>query len=152
MILNALTGKPLPVYGDGLQVRDWLYVEDHCEAIHTVLTRGRPGQTYNIGGRTERKNIDIVNLLCGELDRLHPRADGASYRRQINYVKDRPGHDRRYAINADKIQAELGWAPLESFESGMRKTIDWYLSNQDWVNDIMSEKYGEWIALNYANR
>jgi dTDP-glucose 4,6-dehydratase len=152
MILNALTGKPLPVYGDGLQVRDWLYVEDHCAAIHTVLTRGQPGQTYNIGGRTERKNIQIVHIICDELDRLRPLAAGGSYRRQIAHVTDRPGHDRRYAINADKIQAELGWTPQESFETGMRKTIGWYLANQDWVNSIMSEKYSQWIALNYANR
>ena len=141
MILNALTGKPLPVYGDGLQVRDWLYVEDHCAAIHAVLTRGRPGETYNIGGRTERKNIEIVRLICDELDRLRPKTGGGSYRDQITHVKDRPGHDRRYAIDAEKIAGELGWTPRESFETGMRKTIQWYLANQDWVNGVMSEKY-----------
>jgi dTDP-glucose 4,6-dehydratase len=152
MILNALTGKPLPVYGDGQQVRDWLYVEDHCAAIETVLARGRPGETYNIGGRTEKKNLDIVNLICSELDRLHPKAGGGSYREQIAFVKDRPGHDRRYAINADKIRTELSWTPRESFETGIRKTIGWFLANQDWVNNLMSEKYAEWITLNYAHR
>ncbi len=152
MILNALTGKPLPVYGDGLQVRDWLYVEDHCAAVHAVLTRGRPGETYNIGGRTERKNIEIVGLICSELDRLRPKPGGGTYRDQIVHVKDRAGHDRRYAINADKIEAELGWAPCESFETGIRKTIEWFLANQAWVNGLMSEKYHEWIALNYAQR
>ncbi|MBN2579202.1 MAG: dTDP-glucose 4,6-dehydratase [Pirellulales bacterium] len=152
MILNALTGKPLPVYGDGLQVRDWLYVEDHCAAIEAVLTRGRPGETYNVGGRTEKKNIEIVHLICEELDRLHPKSGGGSYREQITFVKDRPGHDRRYAINADKIQAELSWTPRESFETGIRKTIRWFLDHQDWVNSLMSEKYAEWITLNYAQR
>jgi dTDP-glucose 4,6-dehydratase len=152
MILNALTGKGLPVYGDGLQVRDWLYVEDHCAAIHTVLSRGRPGETYNVGGRTERKNIQIIHLICDELDRLCPKQGGQSYRSQITHVADRPGHDRRYAIDARKIESELGWTPQESFETGIRKTIQWYLENQNWVNSIMSEKYSEWITLNYANR
>ncbi len=152
MILNALSGKPLPVYGDGLQVRDWLYVEDHCAAIHTVLTRGRTGETYNIGGRTEKTNIEIVGLICAELDRLRPKPDMGSYRAQIAYVKDRAGHDRRYAINAGKIQAELGWIPRESFETAIRKTIQWFLDNQDWGNGLMSEKYAQWIALNYAHR
>jgi dTDP-glucose 4,6-dehydratase len=152
MILNALTDKPLPVYGDGLQVRDWLYVEDHCSAIRTVLERGRVGQTYNIGGESEKPNIEIVHLICDELDRLRPKAGGGSYREQIAYVKDRPGHDRRYAIDARKIRGELGWRPCESFASGIRKTIEWFLANQDWVNGLMSEKYAEWIALNYAGR
>jgi dTDP-glucose 4,6-dehydratase len=152
MILNALTGKPLPVYGDGRQVRDWLYVEDHCAAIEAVLIHGRPGETYNVGGRNEKKNLEIVHLICDELDRLHPKAGGGSYREQIVFVKDRPGHDRRYAINAEKIRAELSWTPRESFETGIRKTIGWFLGNQDWVNSLMSEKYAEWIALNYAHR
>jgi len=152
VILNALTGKPLPVYGDGLQVRDWLYVEDHCAAIQTVLTRGRLGETYNIGGRTEKKNVEIIHLICDELDRLRPKPDGTSYREQITHVKDRPGHDRRYAIDAAKTESELGWVPQESFETGMHKTIGWYLAGQDWVNRVMSEKYAEWIALNYEQR
>jgi dTDP-glucose 4,6-dehydratase len=151
IILNALTGKPLPVYGDGLQVRDWLFVGDHCSAIATVLDRGQPGETYNIGGKHEKPNIEIIHLVCDQLDQLRPKASG-SYRDQITHVKDRPGHDRRYGIDARKIEAELGWSPAESFESGMKKTIDWYLVNQDWVNSVMSEKYGEWIALNYAGR
>ncbi len=152
MILNALTGKPLPVYGDGLQVRDWLYVEDHCRAIATVLERGRTGETYNIGGENEKTNIEIVRLVCDELDRLRPKPAGTSYAEQIAYVKDRPGHDRRYAIDARKMRDELGWRPCESFATGICKTIGWYLANQDWVNGVMSETYGEWIALNYANR
>ncbi len=152
MILNALMGKSLPVYGDGLQVRDWLYVEDHCAAIYAVLERGRLGETYSIGGDNEKANIEIVHLICDELDRLQPKADGKSYCQQIAYVKDRPGHDRRYAINARKIRGELGWTPSESFETGIRKTIRWYLANQDWVNGLMSEKYTEWIALNYSQR
>jgi dTDP-glucose 4,6-dehydratase len=151
MILNALTGKSLPIYGDGMQIRDWLYVEDHCSAIATVLDRGRLGQTYNIGGKHEKPNLEIVHLVCDQLDRLRPKASG-SYRDQITHVKDRPGHDRRYAIDARKIEAELRWTPAETFESGMKKTIDWYLANQDWVNSVMSEKYSEWIALNYAGR
>jgi len=152
MILNALTGKPLPVYGDGLQVRDWLYVEDHCDAILAVLQRGRIGETYNIGGDNERTNIEIVHLVCDELDRLRPRADGQSHRQQIAHVTDRPGHDRRYAIDARKIREELGWRPRETFQSGMQKTIDWYLSHQDWVGGMMGEKFNAWIALNYASR
>ena len=152
MILNALTQKPLPIYGDGLQVRDWLYVEDHCAAIATVLGRGRLGETYNIGGNHEKPNIEIVHLVCDELDRLRPKAGGGSYREQITYVKDRPGHDRRYAIDAQKMLGELAWRPRESFETGIRKTIQWYLTHQDWVNSVMSEKYAEWIALNYEQR
>ena len=152
MIINALSDKPLPVYGDGLQVRDWLYVEDHCAAVHTVLQRGRSGETYNIGGLNEKKNIEIVHLICEILDQLRPKADGGSYKEQITHVKDRPGHDRRYAIDAGKLQSELGWKPRESFETGIRKTIQWYLANQQWVNSVMSENYNQWIALNYANR
>jgi dTDP-glucose 4,6-dehydratase len=151
VILNALSGKPLPVYGDGMQVRDWLYVEDHCAAIATVLDRGRLGETYNIGGANERPNIAIVHRICDELDRLRPKASG-SYRDQIVHVKDRPGHDRRYAIDARKIEAELGWTPSHTFETGIGATVDWYLANEDWVNGVMSEKYGEWIALNYSKR
>ncbi|MEN6406741.1 MAG: dTDP-glucose 4,6-dehydratase [Thermoguttaceae bacterium] len=151
MILNALTGKSLPVYGDGRQVRDWLYVEDHCDAILTVLERGRVGETYNIGGGNEKTNLEMVQLLCDGLDRLQPK-DGGSYRDQIAHVEDRPGHDRRYAIDAGKIHAELGWRPAHAFDLGLRKTMQWYLANQDWVNRVMSEKYSEWIALNYAKR
>ena len=152
MILNALTGKSLPVYGDGLQVRDWLFVEDHCQAICEVLSGGRIGQTYNIGGLNEKRNIEIVHAICGILDELRPLSQGRSYRDQITHVKDRPGHDRRYAIDATKIQRELGWKPCESFETGIRRTIQWYLDNQDWVNGVMGEKYEEWIAVNYAAR
>ena len=152
MIINALTGKSLPVYGDGLQVRDWLYVEDHCAAVHAVLQEGRLGQTYNIGGLNEKKNIEIVHIICNMLDELRPKPGGSSYKQQITHVKDRPGHDRRYAIDAGKLRSELGWTPRESFETGIRKTIEWYLANQDWVNSVMSENYDQWIALNYANR
>ncbi|NLS92882.1 MAG: dTDP-glucose 4,6-dehydratase [Planctomycetaceae bacterium] len=152
MIINALTGKPLPVYGDGLQVRDWLYVTDHCRAIETVLKRGRLGDTYNIGGLCERANIEIVQMVCGLLDELRPRSEGGSYYEQIVHVEDRPGHDRRYAIDPAKIGTELGWRPFETLQSGLRKTVLWYLDNQDWVNAVMGEKYREWIALNYAAR
>ena len=137
-ILRALDGKTLPVYGDGKNVRDWLYVEDHCRALLTAMERGRTGETYNIGGSSERRNIDIVHLLCDILDRLRPRPDGRSRREQIAFVADRPGHDRRYAIDATKIRNDLGWNPLETFESGMEKTIDWYLTNGDWVAAILS--------------
>ena len=152
MIINALTGKQLPVYGDGAQVRDWLYVEDHCSAIATVICRGRVGETYNIGGMMEEKNIEIVHLICDILDRIKRSPTGESYRSQITHVKDRPGHDRRYAMDITKIREELGWSPKESFESGLMKTIRWYLDNQTWVNSVMSENYDEWIALNYTNR
>lgn len=152
MIINALTGKPLPVYGDGLQVRDWLFVADHCRAIETVLQHGRVGETYNIGGLCERTNIEIVRMVCGLLDDLHPRSDGGSYYEQIAHVEDRPGHDRRYAIDPAKIGTELGWRPSETLQSGLRKTVLWYLDHQDWVNAVMGEKYLEWIALNYASR
>ena len=152
MILNALTGKPLPIYGDGKQVRDWLYVADHCRALETVLVKGRLGETYNVGGRCERANIDIVHALCRILDEQHPRPEGGSYSEQIAFVEDRPGHDRRYVVDPAKIGAELGWTPQETLESGLRKTVAWYLENQGWVNSVMGETYEEWIALNYASR
>jgi dTDP-glucose 4,6-dehydratase len=144
MILSALSGKPLPVYGDGKQIRDWLYVGDHAKALWTVLTKGQPGQTYNIGGDSERKNLDVVHGICDALDALVPgerKAGLASYRDLITYVKDRPGHDRRYAIDASKIKRELGWSPSESFESGLRKTVDWYLSHRDWWQRVLSGAY-----------
>jgi dTDP-glucose 4,6-dehydratase len=141
MILNALEGKSLPVYGDGLQIRDWLYVEDHAAAIWLVLQRGRIGETYNIGGLNEQPNIEIVRQICALLDRKSPRADGKSYITQVTYVADRPGHDRRYAIDCAKIQGELGWAPKESFSTGITKTVDWYLTHREWAADITSKKY-----------
>lgn len=152
VIINALTGKELPIYGDGAQVRDWLYVEDHCSAIDVVMRDGRLGETYNIGGEAEAKNIDTVRAICDLLDKIKPREDGASYREQIVHISDRPGHDRRYAMNIDKIRRELGWQPAESLKSGMAKTVEWYLSNQTWVNDVMSETYDEWIKINYTDR
>ena len=141
VILNALEGKNLPVYGDGMQIRDWLYVEDHAAAIWLVLQKGRIGETYNIGGLNEQPNIDIVKTICALLDRKRPRADAKSYATQITYVADRPGHDRRYAINCDKIQKELGWKPRESFSTGIDKTVDWYLTHRDWAADITAKKY-----------
>ena len=152
MIHNALSGKPLPVYGDGLNVRDWLYVGDHCSAIREVLARGRPGEVYNVGGNSEMKNIDVVHTLCDLLDQARPRAGGASYRALITYVKDRPGHDRRYAIDARKLRNELGWQPSETFASGMRKTVDWYLQNTAWVEQVTSGAYREWTDMNYTTR
>lgn len=149
MIARALAGEPLPVYGDGQNVRDWLYVGDHCAAIRAVLARGRVGETYNVGGWNEKTNIDVVHTLCDSLDALRPRATG-SYRQQIQYVKDRPGHDRRYAIDARKIERELGWRPAETFETGLRKTIAWYLDNPLWVRDVMSGAYRHWMGLQYA--
>jgi len=149
MIINALNGKPLPVYGDGLNVRDWLYVEDHCSAIRTVLHRGRPGETYNIGGRSEKTNLDVVNTICAVLQELRPERD---YKSLITYVKDRPGHDRRYAINCSKIEEQLGWRAEESFETGIRRTISWYLENMKWVSNITSGAYQQWISVNYAAR
>jgi dTDP-glucose 4,6-dehydratase len=151
MIVNALAGKPLPVYGDGMQVRDWLYVRDHCSAIRAVLAQGRLGETYNIGGWNEKPNIDIVKTICALLDELRPNAAG-SYTRHIAYVKDRPGHDRRYAIDARKIERELGWRPVETFESGIRKTVQWYLDNADWVAGVQSGSYRDWVAKNYVAR
>ncbi|HYW56868.1 MAG TPA: dTDP-glucose 4,6-dehydratase [Polaromonas sp.] len=150
MIVNALAGKPLPVYGDGMQVRDWLYVGDHCSAIRRVLEAGRPGEVYNIGGWNEKPNIEIVNSVCSLLDELQPRPDGKPYREQISYVKDRPGHDRRYAIDASKIQRELGWVPAETFETGIRKTVQWYLANPGWVAHVQSGAYRSWIDSHYA--
>ncbi len=150
MIANALAGKPLPVYGDGRQVRDWLYVGDHCAALRRVLESGRPGETYNIGGWNEKANIDVVHTLCSLLDELKPAAQ--SYRELITFVTDRPGHDRRYAIDARKIERELGWRPAETFESGLRKTVQWYLDHQDWVRNIQSGEYQQWIDTNYQQR
>jgi dTDP-glucose 4,6-dehydratase len=151
MIVNALAGKPLPVYGDGLQVRDWLYVSDHCSAIRRVLEAGVPGEVYNVGGWNERPNIDIVHTICTLLDELQPWADGRSYREQITHVKDRPGHDRRYAIDARKIERELGWRPAETFETGIRKTVRWYLDHPEWVARVQSGAYREWVRTQYAN-
>ena len=150
MIANALAGKPLPIYGDGQQVRDWLYVGDHCSAIRRILTDGKPGETYNIGGWNEKANIDVVHTLCDLLDELAPGKQ--SYRQQITYVTDRPGHDRRYAIDARKTERELGWRPSETFETGMRKTVQWYLANQEWVRKIQSGDYLKWIDRNYSQR
>lgn len=150
MIVNALAGKPLPLYGDGQQIRDWLYVRDHCSAIRRVLEVGRPGETYNIGGWNEKSNLDIVHTICALLDELHPRADGCSYREQITHVPDRPGHDRRYAIDARKIKRELGWRPAETFETGIRKTVQWYLDHPDWVQRVQSGAYREWVVQQYG--
>ena len=149
MIVNALAGKPLPVYGDGMQVRDWLYVKDHCSAIRRVLEAGRLGETYNVGGWNEKPNIEIVNTVCALLDELRPRADGKSYREQISYVTDRPGHDRRYAIDARKLEKELGWKPAETFDTGIRKTVEWYLANSEWVRNVQSGAYREWVEKQY---
>jgi dTDP-glucose 4,6-dehydratase len=152
MIVNALAGKPLPVYGDGMQIRDWLYVKDHCSAIRRVLEAGRLGETYNVGGWNEKPNIEIVHTVCKLLDELRPKADGTSYATQITYVTDRPGHDRRYAIDARKLEAELGWKPAETFETGIRKTVQWYLANPEWVAHVQSGAYREWVSKNYAGR
>lgn len=150
MIVNALAGKPLPVYGDGQQVRDWLYVKDHCSAIRRALEAGRIGETYNVGGWNEKANLSIVHIVCDLLDELSPRADGQSYRAQITHVTDRPGHDRRYAIDARKIERDLGWKPAETFETGIRKTVEWYLANPDWVKNVQSGAYREWVAAQYG--
>jgi dTDP-glucose 4,6-dehydratase len=150
VIHHALAGKPLPIYGDGQQVRDWLYVVDHCRAILRVLEAGRVGETYNIGGWNEKPNLEVVNTICQRLDAVRPRADGQSYTSQITFVKDRPGHDRRYAIDARKIERELGWRPLETFESGITKTIDWYLAHAQWVEDVTSGHYRQWVATQYG--
>lgn len=152
VIHNALAGKPLPIYGNGLQVRDWLYVEDHCAAIRCVLESGRVGEVYNVGGWNEKPNIEVVRTLCRMLDAKKPRADGQSYVDQIAYVTDRLGHDQRYAIDATKISEELGWKPSETFESGIEKTVDWYLAHQDWVTNITSGEYRNWIQTHYSER
>jgi dTDP-glucose 4,6-dehydratase len=152
VILNALQGKPLPVYGDGKNVRDWLFVGDHCSAIRAVLKNGRLGETYNIGGNSERKNIDVVTAICDLVDEMRPSANGDSRRDLITYVKDRPGHDRRYAIDATKIAGELGWKPAEEFESGLRHTVRWYLDNSDWVENVRTGAYLDWIKQNYTER
>jgi dTDP-glucose 4,6-dehydratase len=149
MILNARDGKPLPVYGDGQNVRDWIYVEDHCEAITTVLDRGLPGETYNIGGSNEQRNLEIVETICDLVDEMAPRL-GVSRRELITFVKDRPGHDRRYAMDTRKIERELGWRPKETFATGIRKTVRWYLENDDWVRDVTSGNYRQWIATHYS--
>ncbi len=143
VILNAMAGKPLPIYGDGQQIRDWIYVKDHCSAIRRVLEAGKLGETYNVGGWNEKPNLDVVHTICSILDSLRPKADGTSYASQITYVKDRPGHDRRYAIDATKIERELGWKPAETFETGIRKTVQWYLDNQNWTAGILSGSYRE---------
>jgi dTDP-glucose 4,6-dehydratase len=150
IILNACRGKSLPVYGDGKNVRDWLYVADHCEAIRIVLARGKPGETYNTGGENERPNIDVVKTICAMLDDLCPNDPVTPHEKLITYVKDRPGHDRRYAIDAAKIERELGWKPRETFETGLRKTIEWYLRNQEWIQDVTSGSYRQWIAKHYS--
>jgi dTDP-glucose 4,6-dehydratase len=151
MIVNALAGKPLPVYGDGMQVRDWLYVKDHCAAIRAVLAGGRVGSTYNVGGWNERPNIEIVGQVCALLDEMQPASSGP-YARLITYVTDRPGHDRRYAIDARKIERELAWRPAETFETGLRKTVHWYLDNRDWVLQVQSGAYREWLDTQYRTR
>jgi dTDP-glucose 4,6-dehydratase len=150
MVVQALAGKPLPVYGDGQQIRDWLYVKDHCSAIRRVLDAGRVGEVYNVGGWNEKPNLEIVHTICALLDELKPRADGASYATQIAFVKDRPGHDRRYAIDARKLERELGWKPAETFETGIRKTVQWYLDHPEWVARAQSGAYRDWLNTQYA--
>jgi dTDP-glucose 4,6-dehydratase len=152
MTANAVAQKPLPVYGDGMNIRDWLYVADHCAALREILARGRPGEVYNIAGNCEIANLDVVEAICAAVDTLMPADDGSRRRNLIEFVPDRPGHDRRYALSTRKIEDELGWKPAESFESGLRKTIAWYLENRDWLTDIMSGQYRQWIDLNYARR
>ncbi len=150
VILNAVNGKPLPIYGKGDNIRDWLYVDDHARALRLVLERGKPGETYNIGGWNEKTNLEVVQSICATLDELHPQ--GAPHSRLITYVQDRPGHDRRYAIDAGKIAKELGWKPQETFETGLRKTVEWYLHNTDWVRGVTSGEYQQWLQKNYTNR
>ena len=150
MIVNALAGKSLPIYGDGMQIRDWLYVKDHCSAIRRVLQAGKLGETYNVGGWNEKPNLEIVHTVCKLLDALRPKADGSSYATQITTVTDRPGHDRRYAIDARKLERELGWKPAETFDSGIRKTVEWYLVNPDWVSHVQSGAYRDWVQQQYA--
>ena len=152
IFVNALAGKPLPVYGDGQQIRDWLYVKDHCSAIRRVLEKGRLGEVYNVGGWNEKANLEIVHTLCSILDELRPRADKKSYEEQVTFVADRPGHDRRYAIDARKLERDLGWKPAETFETGIRKTVQWYLDNPGWVQNVQSGSYKQWVEKNYAGR
>jgi len=151
VILNAINNKPLPIYGDGRQVRDWLYVGDHCSAIRAVLTQGKLGQTYNIGGGNEKTNLEVVQIICQILDEVKPRADGRSYTQQITFVQDRPGHDRRYAIDASKIKHELGWQPIETFDTGIKKTVQWYLDNPKWVEGVVSGAYRDWLKKQYCS-
>jgi dTDP-glucose 4,6-dehydratase len=151
VIHNALAGKPLPVYGDGQQIRDWLYVKDHCSAIRRVLEAGRVGETYNVGGWNEKSNLEVVHTLCAILDELKPRIDGVAYASQITFVKDRPGHDRRYAIDAGKLAKELDWKPVETFDTGIRKTVQWYLDHQDWVGNVTSGAYQHWVGKQYGS-
>jgi dTDP-glucose 4,6-dehydratase len=151
MIVHALSGKALPVYGDGQQIRDWLYVKDHCSAIRRVLDDGLPGETYNIGGWNEQANIDIVHTICALLDEFRPRQDSKKYSEQITFVKDRPGHDRRYAIDARKIESQLGWKPAETFATGIRKTVLWYLDHPEWVSNVQSGAYRDWVSKHYAS-
>jgi dTDP-glucose 4,6-dehydratase len=150
VILNALAGKPLPIYGDGQQVRDWLYVKDHCAAICRVLEAGKLGETYNVGGWNEKSNLEVVYTICSILDHLRPTTDGTSYATQITYINDRPGHDRRYAIDASKLERDLGWKPIETIESGIRKTVQWYLDNQDWTENVLSGSYRDWMKEQYS--
>ncbi|MDL2284110.1 dTDP-glucose 4,6-dehydratase [Oxalobacter sp. OttesenSCG-928-P03] len=150
MISNALSGKPLPVYGDGQHVRDWLYVKDHCSALRTVLDKGKTGEVYNIGGGNEKTNLEVVHILCDILDELRSRSDGLSYKEQVVFIEDRPGHDRRYAINAAKLQQELGWAPAETFETGIHKTVKWYLDNQEWMQNVTNGSYRNWMKEHYS--
>jgi len=152
VLMNAVQGKPLPIYGDGMNVRDWLYVGDHCSAIRTVLARGRLGETYNIGGCNEKANIEVVKTICALLDEMHPGSPVTPHVSLITYVKDRPGHDRRYAIDARKIEREFGWTPQETFETGMRKTVRWYLDNMVWVDSVASGDYKNWMDKNYSDR
>jgi dTDP-glucose 4,6-dehydratase len=149
-ILNAMNGKPIPVYGDGQNVRDWLFVADHCDAIRTVLARGKVGQTYNVGGRNEKPNLEIVHAICSILDELRPADAVVPHGKLITYVQDRPGHDRRYAMDTRKIEQELNWQPKETFESGIRKTVEWYLANDAWIREVTSGHYREWIATQYS--
>ena len=149
-ILNAFNGKPLPIYGDGKQIRDWLYVKDHCSAIREFLKQGQIGETYNVGGWNEKTNLEVVETLCAILDELKPKSDGKSYADQITFVKDRPGHDRRYAIDASKLERDLGWRPQETFETGLRKTVIWYLENETWVNHVVSGEYQHWVEKQYS--
>jgi dTDP-glucose 4,6-dehydratase len=151
IIVRALAGMSLPVYGDGRQIRDWLYVKDHCSAIRRVMEAGALGETYNIGGKSERRNIEVVRAVCGLLDELLPRRDGVRYSEQIAFVADRPGHDRRYAIDSRKIEAELGWRPAESFETGMRKTVEWYLASPSWISNVQSGSYRQWVERQYRD-